>query len=82
MTWLIAYFPCEVRIQRALPGVLDGDGVVSDVGGIELGEQNCVSCDSDVLYVFAVSRNELSSSSEISVSVNSSSDDVHSVDPK
>jgi hypothetical protein len=48
--WLIAYFPFEVRIQRALAGVLDeyeGEDVVSEVGGVDLGEEDRLGSDSD-----------------------------------
>lgn len=41
-----------MRIQRALAGVLDeyeGEDVVSDVGGVELGEEDRPGSDSDAL---------------------------------
>jgi hypothetical protein len=50
---LIAYFPFDVRIQRALAGVLEEyegeDEVVSDVGGVELGEEDRLGSDFDDL---------------------------------
>lgn len=52
LIWLIAYLPFEVRIQRALAGVLDeyeGEDVASDVGGVELGEEDRLGSDSDAL---------------------------------